>query len=383
MKKRDTEIRDMFEENGVISSICEDPLYLENQIITYMGSKRGNLLNLINKVIVSISQKLNKKKISFLDGFSGSGIVSRRLKCYSSVIYANDIELYSKIVNQCYLSNMFDINIKDIGEAISFINAHKLDNNLGNGFIEELYSPQNEYSISKQDRLFYTKRNAKIIDNIRRMIEGYDNQYFFIAPLLSEASIHTNTSGVFKGFYKDKRTKIGQYGGTNKNALDRITREITLPIPVFSRYECEYNIYQEDINTLVDKIPEVDIAYYDPPYNQHPYGSNYFMLNLISEYKKPLEISRVSGIPTKWNRSEYNTKNAEKFIIDLFSKTKAKFILLSYSDEGIIQSSDIIKICDMFGKLTIHDLSHTVFRGCRNIQNRSSSVKEYIYVIEL
>ena len=34
----------------------------------------------------------------------------------------------------------------------------------------------------------------------------------------------------------------------------------------------------------------------DPPYNQHPYGSNYFMLNLICDYREPVEISAVSAI---------------------------------------------------------------------------------------
>ena len=43
----------------------------------------------------------------------------------------------------------------------------------------------------------------------------------------------------------------------------------------------------------------VDIAYLDPPYNQHPYGSNYFMLNLIASYKKPSQISNSKGVEQK------------------------------------------------------------------------------------
>ena len=35
-------------------------------------------------------------------------------------------------------------------------------------------------------------------------------------------------------------------------------------------------------NELVKEIEPVDLAYFDPPYNQHPYGSNYFMLNIIN-----------------------------------------------------------------------------------------------------
>ena len=32
---------------------------------------------------------------------------------------------------------------------------------------------------------------------------------------------------------------------------------------------------------------DLDLAYFDPPYNQHPYGSNYFMLNLLVHYRRP------------------------------------------------------------------------------------------------
>lgn len=43
-----------------------------------------------------------------------------------------------------------------------------------------------------------------------------------LGSLLSEASIHANTGGVFKGFYKDPDTGIGKYGGKGEDALERI-----------------------------------------------------------------------------------------------------------------------------------------------------------------
>ncbi len=68
-------------------------------------------------------------------------------------------------------------------------------------------------------------------------------------PLLSEASIHANTAGVFKGFYKDRRTGVGRFGGTGSDALIRILGEITLEVPVLSNFECDYQVLQEDANT--------------------------------------------------------------------------------------------------------------------------------------
>ena len=54
-----------------------------------------------------------------------------------------------------------------------------------------------------------------------------------------------------------------------------------------SRFECDYVVHQMDANHLVGDVGGFDVAYFDPPYNQHPYGSNYFMLNLLVNYEEP------------------------------------------------------------------------------------------------
>src|SRR5690606_26040175 len=87
-------------------------------------------------------------------------------------------------------------------------------------------------------------------------------------------------------------------------------RPILLPFPVLSRFETEVRVTQSDTNALVRTAGPFDIAYFDPPYNQHPYGSNYFMLNLLLNYREPAALSRVSGIPGDWQRSPYLRRDA-------------------------------------------------------------------------
>ena len=58
-----------------------------------------------------------------------------------------------------------------------------------------------------------------------------------------KASVHANTSGVFKGFHKNKETGIGQFGGSNSDALFRIKGNIVLPFPIFSNFNCKYIVY--------------------------------------------------------------------------------------------------------------------------------------------
>ena len=384
MIKRQEVDNDIFEEYNYQNNFHytnENKEFLSSQLITYIGNKR-RLLSLIDKGIYYCQKRINKKKLSILDGFSGSGVVSRNLKRFSSILYSNDLESYSFVVNKCYLSNKSEIDIEFIKETIFSLNYKKLHKKFKKGIIEKLYSPKNDNNIKKDERVFYTNKNARIIDNIRRMIRKIDKQEFFLAPLLSEASIHANTSGLFKGFYKNKETGIGQFGGTAENCLNRIKREIVLPVPVFSNYECEVNIYQKNINNLISELPEIDVAYYDPPYNQHPYGSNYFMLNLIVGYKEPKEMSKISGIPKEWNKSDYNNKKAELSLNCLIRDTKAKFILLSYNNEGIIFHNKIVDILEKYGKIEILEQDYNTFRGSRNLRNRNKKVKEFLFILE-
>lgn len=347
--------------------------FLTTQLITYIGNKR-KLLPFIDGVMTDIKKQLGKENPSMLDGFSGSGAVARLFKHYASTLLVNDLELYSQVINRCYLSQPVDVS-----EKIAYANAHKLDRTLG--LIENFYAPMEDEDIKPGERVFYTLKNARIIDNIRRMAneESGLNEYL-LAPLLVQASIHANTSGVFKGFYKNK-AGIGQFGGEGKNALPRIKGEITLEHPVFlDRPDCEVLIHREDTNELVKDLAEFDIAYYDPPYDQHPYGSNYFMLNLICEYKRPEKLSKVSGIVEGWNRSAYNKKlKAETAIRDLVQNTPAKFVVIRYSNEGLI---DMRKMLSDLGQVSVVEQEYSAFKGSRNLASRSLSVREQLWVIK-
>ena len=356
--------------------------YLSEQIITYLGNKRS-LLSLIGEGLQHAQTRLNKEKLVCLDLFSGSGIVSRFLKAFSQLLIVNDLESYSRIINNCYLTN------SDVAEELELDRHHRrliryIHENLTPGLIAEHYAPQDDDSIQKGERVFYSRKNAIYLDTARRAIDLLPEELrvYFIAPLLSQASVHTNTSGVFKGFYKNGEG-IGQFGGSGKNALQRILRPIELPQPIFSRYNCDTEIYCEDANSLIDRLPECDIAYLDPPYNQHPYGSNYFMLNVLANYDIPSEISQVSGIPNNWNRSHYNVKNAAaKALFNLIERCPAKFILLSYSSEGFINYDEMMAFLKTQGRLDVLETNYSAFKASRNFRNRPKTVTEFLFLLE-
>lgn len=367
----------------------EDPRFLSEQLVTCIGNKRS-LLDFIGSGVERVRSRLGGRRLDSLDAFSGSGIVARFLKRFSRRLIANDLELYADIANRCHLANTDSLDLRRLGEihqelvdALRAVDEKPADPGTP-GFVEELYAPADDSAIKPGERVFYTKRNARYLDLARRLIEGLDegDRPFFLSPLISEASIHANTSGVFKGFHKDPATGIGRFGGGGQNALRRIRGPITLPFPVFSRFSCEVVTMRGDAVATATG-GEVDLAYLDPPYNQHPYGSNYFMLNLIAEGRRPGRLSGVSGIPEDWRRSDYNSAiKAAAALESLIGVLPAKFIVLSFNSEGFVGRGEMEAMLRRHGRLEVLERDYSAFKGSRNLRSRPLRVKEFLYILE-
>jgi adenine-specific DNA-methyltransferase len=362
----------------------ENPEYLSRQLLTYIGNKRSLLVH-IGRAVEHVKRRLGKNRLRVLDAFSGSGVVSRFLKAHSSLLISNDLEDYAAVIGRCYLRNRSTIDLPAVAKIVAEFNERVSTEELPPGFIEELYSPRDESSITAYDRVFYTKANARRLDNFRRLIDMAPIEFrdLLLGPLLSKASIHANTAGVFKGFYKDRNTGVGKFGGSGSDALTRIMGEIRLEVPVLSFFECEYQVFQEDANSLAPRLKCLDLAYIDPPYNQHPYGSNYFMLNILVHYRRPSLVSRVSGIPSDWRRSGYNVRyKSLPLLSQLLSSIDAPFLLISYNNEGFISPKEMRSLLESLGSVDSIEVPYNAFRGSRNFKHRPIHVTEQLFLLE-
>jgi adenine-specific DNA-methyltransferase len=362
----------------------EDPAFLARQLVTYIGNKRA-LLGPIRSAVETVRRRIGQDKLRILEPFSGSGVVSRMFKQYAAELVVNDFEDYARAVSECYLTNRSTVSMPALRSRIDEINRVVADERMPSGFFRALYAPRDPENICADDRVFYTPENAYRLDAYRQLLEREPAQVqtLLMGPLLSAASVHANTAGVFKGFYKDRATGIGKFGGSGADALSRIKAPIRLEPPILSAFECDYAVHQRDANDLVQEVGGFDLAYLDPPYNQHPYGSNYFMLNLLLSYEEPTEVSRVSGIPTSWRRSDYNVRarSLPRFR-ELVEAVDAQFVVVSFNDEGFISPDDMREMLTNVGNVTEHREPYATFRGCRNLGNRSAQVTEHVYLVE-
>lgn len=360
--------------------------YLSLQIVTYIGNKR-RLLPYIDVEVKAIYEALGARKLNTCDLFSGSGIVSRLLKKYSSKVIANDLEDYSSLLNSCYLTNEIDFD-KERYRSLRELIYSRLNEEMVEGIICKNYAPKDDSKIEPHERVFYTRENALRIDTFRALIDELipqDFKQFFLAPLITEASIHTNTGGVFKGFYKAEGK--GQFGGSARNALDRILGRIELNEPVLSCFLADYEVHCLDALKCVKELKErnivLDLCYLDPPYNQHPYGSNYFMLNIILKNRLDGKLSKVSGIEEGWKRSNYNNKlKALSELESVVREVASKYLIISYNSEGFIGYEEMVAMLERYGKLEIREVKYNTYRASRNLHKRSRYVSEYLFILK-
>jgi adenine-specific DNA-methyltransferase len=372
--------------------------YVNQPMMSYLGNKR-KLISHITKYV-----EMDKPKTA-LDGFSGSGVVSRALKPYLKQLYVNDLELYSIAIGKAYLANIGGNTLDRFREFLENLNS-RVDLLVASrkapiiNPVSSYYSPIDTNNISEGERCFYSSENGMRIDhyisllaNIEQFrLKAADKELFrdiAIGNLLVKCSIHTNTSGVFKGFYKVDG--IGHWGGYKEHDLQRILRPIRIECPIFYNNSCDVNYNIGTINDFWDNYSSdtIDFAYYDPPYNQHPYGSNYFMLNVIynsiynRDYSLNIDHSSISGIPKDWTRSYFNySKTALSAITDMIDMTKGKNILVSYSDSGMISKEDILEILDSRGETTVQEISYKNLNSRPN-KKMGDKVNEYLFYNKL
>jgi adenine-specific DNA methylase len=380
--------------------------YVENHLIAYIGNKR-RLIPLLIKSLERCDIP-DPAKATFYDPFAGTGVVSRLAKGLGFRVICNDWEPYSQVINRLYIQtdqSELDTLFQKYGgmeQIVALLN--RLDHvDEKEAYISKFYCPKHTLKPDlENERLFYTQETGQRIDAIRNQIaQWYDQKPklsskekkerdALLALLLYEAATRANTSGVFKGFHRG-------FGGMGKDALQRIMKPLRLYKPLLFNNSKRHKVFKTDANRLTKKLgrmTEVDIAYIDPPYNQHQYGSNYHLLNTIALNDKPQVERHImvdgkkkdkSAIRKDWNetRSDYCYKQtAVDSFSDLLEHMQAHYILVSYSNDGIIDFDTMLELLSQKGKLDIVTTQYTKYRGGKQALTTQVSNIEWVLIVD-
>ncbi|QMV17612.1 DNA methyltransferase [Granulicella sp. 5B5] len=328
--------------------------FVFSQLIPYIGNKR-KLLSLIGLALESSG--LDPVNSTFLDAFSGSTVVSRYAKQLGFAVTANDWEPYAEALAKCFV---------ELNEAPTYFNSRSYRDVLAElnslagieGWITTHLCPSDDekYDIQR-DRMFYMRKNGMRLDAICERIREWEltgalnplQLAAILGPLLYQACWLSNTSGVFKGFHNG-------WGGQTGTALYRIKADLELEPAIFfnnGRVNATSRLDASELAAHSQEKPPFDMAYLDPPYNQHPYGSNYHVLNTVTLWDKPKLSPKITGHGDKsairhdWRterRSAYNYQSkAPSEYRKLVSTLNAHFICTSYSTDGFIPLREMIE----------------------------------------
>ena len=346
--------------------------YVFSQLIPYIGNKR-KLLDIIHQAI----KLTNIENGTFVDLFSGSTVVSRFAKKLGFRVLSNDWEPYSEQIA------IGTVVLNEIPKFDNFGGVEKVFDLLNNvvpveDYVTKHLCPTDDEKLDhEKDRLFFMRKNGMKIDAMRELISKWveENKIsqtefsYLMSSLLYAVSYVSNTSGVFKGFHRG-------WGGSNGTAQYRICSDISLKPPILYNNDQDNISIREDAGVLVNRLTEIlgkipDIIYLDPPYNQHPYGSNYHVLNSIALWDKPdfpKKITRgtKSAIRLDWRterKSAYNSRpKAVQEFQELIDNISSKFILTSYSTEGNIPLNEMMKILGSKGTLRVVKREYVRYR---------------------
>jgi len=334
-------------------------------MIKYIGSKR-----VLIPAIVEIVQSIPEVQ-TVVDFFSGTSRVGHALKRHGYRIVSNDFMSYAHTLATCYVQADRESVEDDAERLIREFNGLKGQP----GYISETFC--------EKSRFFQPKNGARV-DTIRDRIElmelDGDLKAVVLVSLMEAADRVDSTTGVQMAYLKS-------WAARASNDLKMRMPDV-LPRPIHGRCEAHCLEAQVAAGSL-----KGDLAYIDPPYNQHTYIGNYHIWESLVRWDKP-EVYGIAckRIDCKTRKSDFNSKKrAEAAFRDFLNQVDCPFLIVSFNNEGYIDRALMEQLLSEHGD--VHTVEHDYKRyvgaqiGIHNPQGeRVGKVshlrnKEYLYVV--
>lgn len=295
-------------------------------MIKYIGSKR-RLVPVLGELLVRAGAR------TALDMFTGTTRVAQEWKRRGAHVTAVDVARYSAVLAECFIAtDAREIVVQSLNEAIFHLQGLPGSD----GYVTETFSRQAR---------FFQEDNARRIDAIRDAIElewcGHPFRPLLLTSLLLAADRVDSTTGVQMAYLK-------QWAPRSYQPL-----ELRVPELIAG----EGRALQGDAVDVSSQLPEVDLAYLDPPYNQHRYSGNYHVWETLMAWDNPdhygVACKRV-GLRGEEGVSVFNRRReAPAAMAALVSRLKAEVVLISGSDEGWIPVEDLADMASGCGAVEV------------------------------
>jgi adenine-specific DNA-methyltransferase len=288
-------------------------------VIKYLGSKR-RLVPVLAQICAASGAR------TALDLFTGTTRVAQAFKAQGVHVTAVDSARYAHVFAQCYIEiDAAAVDLEELGAAITHLNA--LDGTPG--YVHEMFSRQARY---------FQPFNAARIDAVRDAIEaeyaGSSLYPMLLTSLIEAADRVDSTTGVQMAYVKQWSP--------------RSARPMELRVPEL--LAGPGRAVRGDAVELVATLGPVDVAYLDPPYNQHRYFTNYHVWETLVAWDAPeaygIARKRVDARDDPSTRSLFNSRRTmPAALADVVRNVECELLALSYNDESWLGIDELEALC--------------------------------------
>ncbi len=298
-------------------------------MIKYLGSKRRLLPSLV-QAIESVPEVS-----SVIDLFSGTSRVGHALKARGLRVLANDHNAYAETLARCYVQADREDVARDAAALVTEMNALPG----APGYLTEMFCVRSR---------FFHPKNGERMDAIRRALARKalppELEAVMLVSLMEAADRVDSTTGVQMAYLKKWATRAG--------------RPLELRVPdVLPRARAGKGAAHGLDAREAARALEADVAYLDPPYNQHSYLGNYHVWETLVRGDEPEAYGTAcKRVDCRERRSDFNSKRAcAAALREVIASLRVRALVVSFSDEGFLTRDEIMAMLTERGEVSVQE----------------------------
>jgi len=314
-------------------------------VIKYLGSKRALMPAVLDALVGD-----RGAPCTVLDLFSGTSRVGHALKRLGHRVIANDHNAYAEVLARCYVAADAADHMGDLPASIAELNGVAGTS----GYFTETFCERAR---------FFHPRNGARIDAIRARIGKLDlmpeREAILLVALMEAADRVDSTTGLQMAYLK--------------HWAPRALGDLVLRIPdLIPRSSAGKGLALGLEAVEAAAAHEVDVAYLDPPYNQHAYHAYYHVWETLVRDDAPEAYGvACKRVDTRERRSAFNSRprHREAFEAVLGALRARDRVVVSFNDEGYLGLADLEGMlgCLWGGTARVHvrTIEHVRYIGAR------------------
>jgi adenine-specific DNA-methyltransferase len=313
-------------------------------VIKYLGSKR-RLVPVIGELVAASGAR------RALDLFTGTTRVAQELKRRQVHVTAVDTARYAETFARCYVAT--DATHIDKGALADAVRA--LDALPGRpGYVTETFC--------RRARFFQPHNGARIDairDGIEREHAGSPLHPLLLTSLIEAADRVDSTTGVQMAYVK--------------RWSDRSYRRMELRVPELLAGR-GHALRADALDVargvgVASGLGGFDVAYLDPPYNQHSYYGNYHVWETLVAWDAPEHYGvacKRTDVRAPEHKSVFNSRRTMPEALGRAVRdVDAGVVVVSYNDEAWVSLDELRDLCAVRGHVEVLAFDSTRYVGAR------------------